>query len=214
MRGIRAVFFDVAHTLLGKPAVLPAMRATLAQHGIDVPLDELRARHVLLMESIEFPDRTDGNFYRGFNAALVRAVGGVPTEALLDALFAASTYRPWVPYPDTVALDSLGLPCGVLSNWDETLQERLDGLPGPGFRWILGSAEQRIRKPDPRFFGLIPERTGLQASDIAYVGDSMRLDIEPATKLGFRAILVDRDSVFPHSPVPRITSLAQLEDLL
>lgn len=214
MGGIRAIFFDVAHTLLEKPAVLPAMRAVLARHGVDVPLDELHMRHTLLMEAIEFPDRTNGEFYRGFNAAVVRALGVVPTPELLDDLFLASTYQPWIPYSDTPAIERLALPRGVLSNWDVTLKEKLTELLGGNFQWVLGSAEQSVRKPDPAFFRLMPESTGLHAREIAYVGDSMRLDIEPAVKLGFRAILIDRKSLFPHSPLPRIASLEQLESVL
>ena len=34
---IRAVFFDVAHTLLYKPAVLPAIHEVMRSHGLDVP---------------------------------------------------------------------------------------------------------------------------------------------------------------------------------
>jgi FMN phosphatase YigB (HAD superfamily) len=214
MGKIRAVFFDVAHTLLEKPAVLPAMRVVLSRHGVNVPLDELHARHTLLMEAIEFPDRTNREFYQGFNAALVRSLGAIPTPELLDALFAASTYQPWLPYADTPAIEQLVLPRGVLSNWDSTLKEKIAGLPGGGFQWILGSAEQNVRKPDPAFFHLMSDCTGLEAREIAYVGDSMRLDIEPAIKLGFRAILIDRKALFPHSPLPRITSLEQLESHL
>jgi len=190
------------------------MRGVLARHGVHVPPDEFHARHTLLMEAIEFPDRTNSEFYRGFNAAMVRGLGVVPTPELLDELFAASTYQPWVPYVDTSAIDRLKLPRGVLSNWDATLKEKLAGLLGTEFQWVLGSAEQSVRKPDPAFFRLMSETTGLRPREIAYVGDSMRLDIEPAVKLGFHAILIDRKSLFPHSPLPRITSLEQLESLL
>jgi FMN phosphatase YigB (HAD superfamily) len=214
MSDVRAIFFDVAHTLLGKPSVLPGMRDVLARHGVDVPLGELRARHSLLMDSTEFPDRTDSTFYRGFNAAVVRSLGAVPTTGLLDELFAASSYQPWVPFADTGAITALPHPCGILSNWDGTLREKLDGLMDVKWQWVLGSEEQRARKPDPAFFALLPECTGLECREIAYVGDSMRLDIEPATRLGFRAILIDRDALFPHSPLPRITSLEQLESVL
>lgn len=214
MGTIRAIFFDVAHTLLEKPSVLPAMRAVLARHGVDVPLDELHARHSLLMEAIVFPDRTDSEFYRGFNAAVVRALGAIPTSELLDDIFSASTYQPWVPYEDTSAIWQLGVPHGILSNWDSTLKQTLDELLGDRFDWILGSAEQQVRKPCADFFHLMSECTGFQAGEIAYVGDSMRLDIEPATRLGYRTILIDRKSVFPHSPLPRITSFDQLGSML
>lgn len=214
MAQVRAIFFDVAHTLLGKPGVLPAMREALSRHGIHVPLAELRARHSLIMDSTVFPDRTDNVFYRNFNAAVVRSLGALPTMSLLDDIFAACSYQPWVAFDDTSAIGGLPLDCGVLSNWDNTLKDKLAGAIGIEWRWILGSAEQGARKPDPAFFALLPECTGLGCNEIAYVGDSMRLDIEPATRLGFRTVLIDRDGLFPHSSLPRITSLEQLESVL
>lgn len=214
MAGIRAIFFDVAHTLLDKPGVLVSMRDALALHGLDVPLDELRFRHSLMMEAIVFPDRTDSDFYRSFNAAVIRALGAVPTPAMLDAVFAAATYQPWVPFDDARSIGRLALPRGILSNWDHTLEEKLGDFEDCHFDWVLGSSRQGSRKPDPAFFRLIPECTGLSPGEIAYVGDSMRLDIEPATRLGLRAILIDRNALFPHATVPRIVTLDELEDVL
>lgn len=214
MARIQAVFFDVAHTLLEKPAVMPALHASLARHGACVPLPELRARHRLLMEAIVFPDRTSREFYAGFNAALVRSIGMLPTTALLDDMFAACSYQPWAPYPDAHAIAGLGLPLGILSNWDLTLRDKLGSLLPVPFEWILGSEQQGIRKPDPAFFRLMAERSGFAPGEIAFVGDSMRLDIEPASRMGFHAILLDRDDLFPHSPLPRADSLAGLERFL
>ncbi len=213
MRQIRAIFFDVAHTLLEKPTVMPALHAALARHGVDVPMPDLLARHRLLMEAIVFPDRTSREFYADFNAALVRAVGALPTDALLEEMFSSCSYQAWTAYPDAAAIGRLGVARGILSNWDSTLGEKLQALLDVEFDWILGSEEQQVRKPDPLFFQLMLERTGLESSRIAYVGDSMRLDIEPALRMGFHAILLDRDNLFPHSPLARITSLDQLEHL-
>lgn len=208
--GIGAIFFDVAHTLLEKPTVIPALHGAMVHHGINVPMRELQARHHLLMETFVFPDRTSRDFYAGFNAALVRAVGAMPTDELLDEMFASCSYQPWAPYPDVHGIQRLDLPRGILSNWDSSLKDRLGSLLPVNFDWILGSEEQRMRKPDSEFFRLMLDSTGLAAKQIAYVGDSMRLDIEPALRMGFHAILLDRCNLFPHSPLARITSLDQL----
>ena len=208
---IGAIFFDVAHTLLEKPAVMPALHGAMVRHGINVPMPELQARHRLLMEAIVFPDRTSRDFYADFNAALVRAVGGMPTDALVDEMFTSCSYQPWVAYPDVHGIQNLDLPRGILSNWDSSLKENLGSLLRVDFDWILGSEEQCMRKPDAAFFRLMIDSTGLAPAQIAYVGDSMRLDIEPALRMGFHAILLDRDDLFPHSPLARITSLEQLE---
>lgn len=214
MAEIKAIFFDVAHTLLEKPAVMPTLRDTLIKHGIHVPMLDLLARHRLLMEAIVFPDRTSRDFYADFNSALVRSIGAVPTPALLDDIFTSCSYQPWMPYADARAIERLALPRGILSNWDTTLVEKLHALMGVPFEWILGSEEQRVRKPDEAFFQLMPACTGLAPEQIAFVGDSIRLDIEPALRLGFRAILLDRDNLFPYSPLARVGSLDQLEQYL
>jgi FMN phosphatase YigB (HAD superfamily) len=207
---IGAIFFDVAHTLLEKPAVIPALHGALARHGIKVPVPELLARHRLLMEATAFPDRTSRDFYADFNAAVVRAVGAIPTDGLLDEMYSSCSYQPWAPYSDACAIDRFTIPRGILSNWDSTLADKLATLLGIRFDWVLGSEEQRVRKPDSGFFRLMLDKTGLAPGQIAYVGDSLRLDIEPALRMGFHAILLDRDHLYPHSPLARITSLDQL----
>lgn len=214
MSAIRAIFFDVAHTLLDKPAVMPALQGALLRHGLDVPETELRSRHRLLMEAIIFPDRTSRDFYTEFNAALVRSLGALPTSALLDDMFNSCSYLPWAPFPDATDLDSLGPPLGVLSNWDGSLRDKLAEHVPARFEWILGSEEQGVRKPEPAFFERVLTETGLDAHQVAYVGDSMRLDIEPALNLGFRAILLDRDGLFPNSPLPRVARIDQIRSWL
>jgi FMN phosphatase YigB (HAD superfamily) len=214
MGAARAIFFDVAHTLLEKPAVMPSLVQALQRHGVHVPRDELQARHRLLMEAIIFPDRTSREFYADFNAALLRSIGALPTPALLDDMFSSCSYLPWAPFADASALERLPLPLGILSNWDDSLPQKLGEHFKVRFEWILGSAAQGVRKPSADFYRLVLEHTGLDAGDIVYVGDSMRLDIEPALNLGFRAVLLDRENLFPHSSLTRITALDQLEAVL
>lgn len=211
---IRAVFFDAANTLLHKPALLPAMAGALRSHGIDLPDDELARRHRWLSEVVVFPDRTSRGFYDTFNAQLLRAFGIVPAQVLLDAIFAACSYLPWQPFPDTDALARLDRPLGILSNWDSSLPERLASIDGVQFRWVLGSQQQGVRKPDTEFFRRMIDACDLEPAQIAYVGDSLRLDIEPALALGVRALLIDRDDLFPHANVPRLRSLDMLGALL
>lgn len=210
----KAVFFDVANTLLHKPGLYPAINNVLLNHGVTVSYTKLLTSHKFLSEVIPFPDRTSSNFYRDFNSHLVRSFGVTPTDELLDALFSACTYLPWAPFSDTDHLASIKLPMGVLSNWDTSLREKLSLIAHTRFNWILGSAEQLVRKPDPDFFRKVLHTTGLEAGEVIYVGDSMRLDIEPALHLGMNAILLDRDELYPSSTVPRIKNLGEIAGLL
>lgn len=209
----KAIFFDCANTLLHKPDIYPAILRVLADHNITIPEATLVHHHRLLSEAILFPDRTSRDFYLDFNAHLLRAFGVLPEARLLDALFDACSYLPWKAFPDTDFLSAIELPMGVLSNWDTSLDEKL-GLLNARFNWVLGSDAHRLRKPDPAFFLKAIEAAGVEASTLIYVGDSLRLDIEPAKQLGIQAILIDRDNLYPHSTASRIKSLHELGGLL
>jgi FMN phosphatase YigB (HAD superfamily) len=210
----KAIFFDVANTLLHKPGLYPAINGVLLNHGLTVPYKKIVASHRFLSEVILFPDRTSSGFYRDFNSHLIRSFGIAPTDELLDAIFSACTYLPWVPFPDTDQLASIELPMGVLSNWDTSLPKKISLIANISFDWIINSAEQRVRKPDLDFFKKVLYATGLEARDIIYVGDSMRLDIEPALHLGMNAILLDRVEFYPSATVTRIKNLREIRSLL
>jgi len=211
---IRAVFLDVANTLLHKPALYPAIRKVLGDAGIDVPEDVLASRHRLLSEAMAFPDRTSRAFYDQFNAQLLRALGVAAEPQLLDALYQACSYLPWAPFADVGHLSDVQLPLGVLSNWDRSLPDKLQSLTDLSFRWILGSEDQQLRKPDPAFFARLLQAADCPAGQIIYIGDSVRLDVEPAMQMGMHAYLIDRDDLYPHGNLPRLRSFAELGALL
>ncbi len=56
------------------------------------------------------------------------------------------------------------------------------------FTSVVDSALVGIRKPDPAIFALGVERLGLQASQVAVVGDSFERDIVPGKKIGCATI--------------------------
>ncbi|MEO7066337.1 MAG: HAD family hydrolase [Rhodanobacter sp.] len=211
---IKAIFLDAANTLVHKPELYPSMQRVLHAHGIDVDLDYLARQHRFMSEAKVFPDRTSREFYLEFNSELLRSLGVLPDLKLLDELFSACSYLRWKAFPDVASLASIKLPLGVLSNWNTRLPETLSLIPDLRFAWVLGSEQLGLRKPDPAFYERILSATKLKGQEIVYIGDSMRLDIEPALKLGFRAALIDRDNLYMHSNVPRLTTLSQVSTLL
>ena len=56
------------------------------------------------------------------------------------------------------------------------------------FQHVVESAVVGIRKPDPRIFALGVTRLGLQAADVAVVGDSIDKDIVPAKQAGCKTV--------------------------
>jgi len=209
MSTIRYILFDAANTLIHKPQLWSQMDTVLSAHGHRVPPELLKRNHKLLSESVHFPDRTSGDFYRRFNAELLYSLGIIPSEKLLDDLFSRCTYLPWEKFPDTEILLSLNVPLGVLSNFNSTLLELLENKFGRIFRDVLISENVGYGKPDPRFFQRAVEMSGVPAGQILYVGDSLKLDVQPAMAAGMKPLLIDRENIFPLA-AGRMTSLEQL----
>ncbi len=212
---IHLVYFDVAQTLLHKPAVWERILGVLREEGLAVDERRLKAHHKRLSEATDFPIQTDAAFYRRFNTDLLLALGLPAGNELPERIYQACRGLPWEPYPDTHILNRLNRPPGILSNWDYTLRDRLAAhFPGVFFDPIVISAEVGVSKPAPAFFRRALEAAGRPPAEIAFVGDSPRLDLLPAQAAGFRSFLIDRDDLFPDDPGVRLRSLEELSDHL
>ena len=98
-------------------------------------------------------------------------------------------------YPDAVpalraALDA-GYRVGIAANQPSTIESLfLDmGLP---LDFVAASESWGVHKPDPAFFTRIVSELGLPAGEIAYVGDRIDNDVEPAAAAGMAAIFIRR----------------------
>jgi putative hydrolase of the HAD superfamily len=210
---IKYIFFDVAGTLLGKPSLFSIIQNTLNDFGYKVSIDEIKQKHKLLSEVIHFPDRTDETFYKQFNSDLIYLFGIVPSEELVNAVFKNCTYLPWEAFEDTNVLDDLKLPLGVISNFNTTLKEKLNDFFGPVFSDVLVSEELGVAKPNIEFYKRALEKIPYEANEVLYIGDSIKLDLEPAAKLGFKTLIVDRDNFYPNLE-NRISSLEEIKEYL
>lgn len=206
------LLLDAANTLISKPAFFPKFFSVLQSHGYPVEEKTFRYHHKLLSEAIVFPDKTSRDFYAGFNAEILYSLGIIPTQALLDELFTGCSYLPWEPFADTSALGRWEGPISVLSNFHKGLTDLLEPFFPSVFDSLSISENSQYRKPDPRFYQEAVDRLGVQASDIVYVGDSPKLDLEPALAVGMNAWVIDRDDFYPACQ-RRILSLHQIFDL-
>ena len=89
------------------------------------------------------------------------------------------------------------------------LNETLDNEFGPIFKHIFISENYGVGKPDPEFYKIAIKEIGIDPLSILYIGDSIQLDMEPAEKMSLKAVLIDRDNVYPNYK-NRITSLEAL----
>ncbi len=179
-----AVTIDAYGTLVTLVDPVPSLRAALAARGVQRPADEVRAAFRAEAEyySARTHEKPLDDLRRRCVAVFLDAAGaeldvGAFTPAFLDAL----VFEALPGTHEAVArLRAHGLALAVVSNWEETLPERLDGL-GFDVDAIVSSAEAGRAKPDPAVFELALSRLGVRAERALHVGDS------PADEEGARA---------------------------
>ena len=120
-------------------------------------------------------------------------------------------------------LASRGVPTGVVSNASGQIEStlRLSGIcqvgrgPHASVRCVIDSHVVGVEKPDPRIFDhALVHFADVERSRIAYVGDSLVMDVKGSRAAGLVPILVDPyDDAIGHD-VDRIRSLADLLALI
>jgi HAD superfamily hydrolase (TIGR01549 family) len=224
---IEAVFFDAGETLLRPhPSFAELFAAICHENGRPISAEQIRAVQEKLaphlvdlaedtgVQNPTFSEEGSRTFwiylYRRFLDELGLAETGLE-EALYQRFSDSSSYMLFddvLPALDALARDHR---LGLISNFEGWLEERLVELEvGPRFEVTVISGVELVEKPDPGIYELALERIGLPAARCAHVGDSIKLDVEPAMALGMRAILLDRADRYPEPPCPKI---ATLEDL-
>jgi FMN phosphatase YigB (HAD superfamily) len=207
------LLLDAANTLIHKPDLYGRFMEVLEQHNIVVDPALFIRQHRILTELIVFPDKTNKDFYHHFNRELLYSLGVMADEQLLEDIFSKCSYLPWKPFEDVRFLDNWNGPIGVLSNFHSGLTDILGELIPGRFSSLIISERSKFRKPEAGFFNEAIAGFGVPASDIVYIGDSIRLDLEPGLKAGMNAWLIDRDNTFPACS-RKISSFEFLSDCL
>lgn len=218
-----AVLFDAGGILvLPDPMVLGPL---LAYYGGDPSIERHRRAHYRAMAAKSTAGATEG-FWDDYDHAYVASVG-VPAERVDAAAVALGHTRNaylwrW-PIPESVAavraLHEAGVPMGVVSNASGQIEEMLrhGGVCQVGFgtgvpmRIVIDSHVVGFTKPDPRIFGRALVHFGeIPPHRIAYVGDSVTMDIGGARAAGLQAVLLDPYDDHAGADFARIASLADL----
>lgn len=143
-----------------------------------------------------------------------------PWQPLLAELYAAfSSPDIWRTYPDTVptlmALEKLGIPMAVVSNWDRRLLRILDDLElTPYFATVTVSSLEGVEKPNPEIFRRTLHRLDTDTSRAIHVGDSPEEDYRGAAAAGLTPLLIDRAGAHTGGGYRTIASLEELLDLV
>ena len=218
------MLFDAGGVLvLPDPTVLAPLLSYFG--GSDV-LERHRRAHYAGMKAKSDADASESS-WGVYNDAYVEAVGvdvadRAEASEVLDRTRYHHTWR-WVIPESRSALDRFeraGLPMGVVSNASgqiEAMLRRSTCQVGPGehveMRVIVDSYLVGVAKPDPAIFDhALPAFAEYPLERIAYVGDSVTMDIGAASVAGLHPILLDPYGDHEGADFERIGSLHDLAD--
>ncbi len=198
-----AVLFDAGGVLvLPDPTVIGPL---LARYGASTELELHRRAHYAGMKAKSDRSEPEGS-WEVYDDAYVATVEVDPADLAEAAFVLGRTRSPWLwrwMIPDTrAALDSLAdarVPMGVVSNASgqiESMLRREVCQVGAGdhveMRCIVDSHVVGVAKPDPAIFDhAVPFFAECERSRIAYVGDSVTMDVGAARAAGLHPILLD-----------------------
>jgi putative hydrolase of the HAD superfamily len=246
-RGVSAILLDAGGVLIfPQPGLLlPALFAA----GVFPDVAALERAHyrAMVVQDLAATPPVAGTWWRDYLTGYVAACG-VPQERCGQvALQIADVTRghAWSHVGTGAtsglqALAALGLPMGVVSNSDGTVEAELRQLgvcyapdgPQPGGHYppgghhppdagvrvgvVVDSAVAGVAKPDPAIFDIALDALGVPASrTVLYVGDSLRYDVAGAAAAGLQPVHLDPYGFCPlPSGHPHVRSLAELARIL
>jgi putative hydrolase of the HAD superfamily len=218
-----AILFDAGGILvLPDPHVLGPL---LAYYGGDPSVTAHRRAHYAAMAAKSSAGSHEG-IWDEYNGAYVRSVGVTDSDvevaaAVLERTRNAHLWR-W-PIPESVQalrdLAVIGVPMGVVSNASGQIEEvlrrsavcQIGSGAGTEVRVVVDSHVVGIAKPDPRIFEpALDHFPGIAHDRIAYVGDSVTMDVGGARAAGLHPVLLDPHGDHEGADFERITTLADL----
>ena len=229
---IEVVFFDAGETLLHPHPSFPELFAQVANEK-GYPMEVERVHEVqqrLAPHLVELAEETGidkpsldpddslvfwGHLYRRLLAEL-----DIEDEALVGEMY--STFSSSASYrlfddalPALKELEGAGYRLGLISNFEQWLEEMLVELEvGHIFETSIISGIEGLEKPDPEIYRRALERADVAPEAAVHIGDSPKMDVEPARSVGMRTILLDRYDRYTDAEGPRVGSLMEVGTLL
>ncbi len=104
---------------------------------------------------------------------------------------------------------------GILSN--TSIWTAMDGaqLGLKGYiKYNILSCEVGSSKPDIKIYKYAEKLSGYKPNELLYVGDTIKFDVNPSLRAGWKAILISRDKEIKKASVPIISNLYELDDAI
>jgi putative hydrolase of the HAD superfamily len=230
-----AILLDAGGVLVFPAAahVLPPLRAA----GLDPDLATLERAHYHAMaaqDAAQVPPVSQ-TWWRDYLVPYVAACG-VPQdrcEALADQMASRVAGRSWAQaglgaLDGLRAVAALGVPIGVVSNSDGTVEADLRSIgmcyaPAPAepvpsavpVGVIIDSEVVGVAKPDPAIFAFALKALNVPAGpNVFHVGDSLRYDVAGAVAAGLQPVHMDPFGLCPvpddHRHIRRLADLPAL----
>ena len=217
---LRAVLFDVDFTLAkpGPDLGPEGYRQMGTRYGLE--LDPARypdARKAALASLERHPElRHDEELWFAFTERIVRGMGG---DADAARELAVEMTRAWERsenfdlyddvLPALAQLRAHGLKLGLVSNGGREISDFV-AHHGLDVDCAVASRAHGWIKPHESIFRAALDLIGVAPTEAVMVGDSVEDDIEGATALGMRAVLIDREGRHPDTAesLPDLRGLA------
>ena len=212
----------------------------------DVPAFERAHYQAMLAQDLAGTPPVAGTWWREYLVGYFAGCGVAQDQCreLATEVAVATAGRAWTHIGTGAlaglrALAALGLPIGIVSNSDGSVQSELRRLglcytpdtpdaPAPGkpeapeapdasgipVGVVIDSAVVGVAKPDPAIFGIALDALGVPASGtVLHVGDSLRYDVAGALAAGLQPVHLDPHGLCPppdgHRHVRTLTELAR-----
>ncbi len=226
---IKAVFFDLYHTIVGyDPPREETLAATLEREGHPVSHKQLRRPLVAADEFFyretskkALKDRDEAetrSLWGAYHEVVLKEAGIAPTDALVSRIIEEMRKTKYElklfsdVLPALGELTGRGLRLGLISNADRDISPLLEKLGVLSFLKVrLTSQEAGASKPNPVIFRKGAERLGVSPAESLYVGDQWVVDVQGARGAGMKALLLDRGGYFEE--VPQSEKISSLLDL-
>lgn len=222
---IKYVIFDCFGTLINTGSTsLSAAAEILRNVGSDADPEEFykswKAVKKEMMSSGEF--RTEKDLFR-LSLAEMFSRYGIDADAekeadpMIGVLFARRA-----AFPEThdalrmLSAAGIEYAIGSTTDTDSILYYLEQNMLDPGR--LYTSEDMKLYKPDPRFYSTILEKTGWNAEECLFVGDSITDDVKGPQEAGMKAALLIRNTPYDQNcgvkPDYIIHSLLELEFVL
>jgi putative hydrolase of the HAD superfamily len=209
---IRAVTFDVTHTLLHIPRLGEIYSEVLGRHGIAVDPERARRLMVEVWQELacsadpaqdRFSSHPEGErgWWKRLLERMCEHLGAPPPSPFAAAeLFhrfgSRDAYEVYPEVPGVLAaLRERGVRLGVVSNWDSRLPKVLEDLGLARFLdAVVWSGRVGAEKPDRRIFQRALDELEVEPGEALHVGDGRLEDVEGAVAAGLRALHLTRNT--------------------